>query len=246
MILVTGASGQLGSLVLRRLAEGGADVTAGSRTTGEGERHVDFDDPRTLDFSGVDTLVLVSAGRGDDDVVVERYANAIRAAVRDGVGQVVYTSVTTAGEHLAHAVSHRATERLLQASGLAWTVLRNGLYAELLGGMLAWADGDTIESPLGEGRLAAVPRADLAEAAAVVASSPVTYAGRSLDLVGRPVSVARLATELGVTLRTISLGEFRRRLEQRQGMLPVQREMALSIAGNIRHGFLVLPGGDLG
>lgn len=238
MILVTGASGNLGSATLAALRAGGAAATGGSRTPGEGMRHLDFDDHASLVLTGVSTLVLVSAGYAEDDQVVGRHAAALEAAVRDGVGHVVYTSLTTAGDHLGFALAHRATERLVRASGLPWTILRNGLYAELFGGLLMWAD-DGVESAFGDGALAAVAREDLADAAAAVAADPARHGGRVHDLVGTPITAGQVADRLGVPHRTIGLGEYRRRLlEDTPGLLPFQPPMLASIATGIRHGFL--------
>ncbi|MEU1072797.1 MULTISPECIES: NmrA family NAD(P)-binding protein [unclassified Streptomyces] len=238
MILVTGANGNLGSATLAALHTRGALAVGGSRVPGEGMRRVDFDDRAGLDLTGVSTLVLVSAGYGEDDQVVARHAAVLDAAVRDGVGHVVYTSLTTAGDHLGFALAHRATEHLVRQSGLPWTILRNGLYAELFGGLLMWA-GDGVESAFGDGALAAVAREDLAEAAAVVASDPTPHRGRVHDLVGTPITAGQVADALGVTHRPISLGEYRRRLlEDTPGLLPFQPPMLASIATSIRHGFL--------
>ncbi|MFF6789153.1 NmrA family NAD(P)-binding protein [Streptomyces filamentosus] len=238
MILVTGANGNLGSAVLAALRASGAAAAGGSRTPGEGIRHLDFDAPEGLDLTGVSTLVLVSAGYAEDDRVVARHGAVLDAAVRDGVRHVVYTSLTTAGDHLGFALAHRATERLVGASGLPWTILRNGLYAELFGGLLTWA-GDGLESPFGDGALAAVAREDLADAAALVAADPARHAGRVLDLVGTPVTAGQVAARLGVPHRTIGLGEYRRRLlEDAPGLLPFQPPMLASIATAVRHGFL--------
>ncbi|WP_149549840.1 NAD(P)H-binding protein [Streptomyces marokkonensis] len=241
MILVTGANGNLGSATLAALRARGIAATGGSRTPGEGMRRLDFDDPASLDLAGVSALVLVSAGYAEDDQVVRRHAAVLEAAVRHGVGHVVYTSLTGAGDHLGFALAHRATERLVRASGLPWTILRNGLYAELFGGLLMWAGpaGDALESPFGDGALAAVARADLAEAAALVAADPARYDGRVLDLVGTPVTAGQVAGRLGVPHRTIGLGEYRRRLlEEVPGLLPFQPPMLASIATGVRHGFL--------
>ncbi|MFC8172274.1 NAD(P)H-binding protein [Streptomyces sp. NPDC057242] len=238
MILVTGANGNLGAATLAALRTLGATATGGSRTPGEGMRHLDLDARTSLDFSGVSTLVLVSAGYAEDDQVVERHAAALDAAVRDGVDHVVYTSLTTAGDHLAFAPAHRATERLVRASGLPWTILRNGLYAELFGGLLTWA-GDGVESPFGNGALAAVAREDLADAAAIVAARPDRHRGRVHDLVGTPITAGQVADRLGVPHRTLGLGEYRRRLlDGTAGLLPFQPPMLASIATGIRHGFL--------
>ncbi len=244
MILVTGANGNLGSAVLAVLRARGAVAVGGSRTPGEGVRRLDFDDRAGLDLTGVSTLVLVSAGYAEDDVVVARHAAVLDAAVRDGVGHVVYTSLTAAGDHLGFALAHRATERLVRAGGTSWTILRNGLYAELFGGLLMWS-GDGVESAFGDGALAAVPRGDLAEAAAVVASDPGPHDGRVYDLVGPPVTAGQVAGELGVRHRSIGLGEYRRRLLGTPGLLPFQPPMLASIATGVRHGFLDATGPDL-
>ncbi|GAA2116996.1 SDR family oxidoreductase [Kitasatospora saccharophila] len=238
MILVTGANGNLGSAILTALRTRGSTATGGSRTPGEGTRRLDFDDPAGLDLTGVSTLVLVSAGYAEDDRVIARHAAVLAAAARDGVGHVVYTSLTTAGDHLAFAAAHRATERLLRTGALPWTILRNGLYAELFGALLSWS-GDGLESPFGDGALAAVARADLADAAATVAADPVPHRGRTLDLVGPPVTADRVAARLGVPHRGIGLDEYRRRLlDETPGLLPFQPPMLASIATGVRHGFL--------
>ncbi|MFF4170252.1 NAD(P)H-binding protein [Streptomyces sp. NPDC001744] len=238
MILVTGANGNLGSTTLAALRARGAAATGGSRTPDEGMRRLDFDDRASLDLTGVSTLVLVSAGYAEDDRVVARHAAVLDAAVRDGVGHVVYTSLTTAGDHLGFALAHRATERLVRASGLPWTILRNGLYAELFGGLLMWGR-DGVESAFGDGALAAVRREDLAEAAAAVASRPAPHRGRVYDLVGTPITAAQVAGELGVAHHPISLGEYRRRLlDETAGLLPFQPPMLASMATGVRHGFL--------
>ncbi|MFF7357052.1 NAD(P)H-binding protein [Streptomyces filipinensis] len=238
MILVTGANGNLGAATLAALRARGVVAAGGSRTPDGGTRRLDFDDPASLDLADVSTLVLISAGYAEDDQVVGRHAAVLDAAVRDGVRHVVYTSLTGAGDHLGFALAHRATERLVRASGLPWTILRNGLYAELFGGLLMWA-GHGVESAFGDGALAAVAREDLAEAAAIVAADPARHGGRVYDLVGTPVTAVQVADRLGVPHRTLSLGEYRRRLlEETPGLLPFQPPMLASIATAVRHGFL--------
>ncbi|MFE7189286.1 NAD(P)H-binding protein [Kitasatospora sp. NPDC057541] len=261
MLLVTGVNGGLGSLVLERLAArpGGPDgVLAGSRTperaprTGVPVRAVDFDRPETLDaaFTGVRTLLLISAGYGEDDVVIARHRAAIEAAERAGVEHVVYTSLSGDGDHLAYALAHRWTERRLRASAtLCWTVLRNGLYAELLG-FLARPDADgVITAPLGDGRLAAVARADLAEVAAEVALAPAGHAGRVYELVGEEaVGGAEIAAAL--TRSTGRTVEYRpgtlagaRAAVAASGAEAFQVPMLAGTCSAIAHGFLAGPGG---
>ncbi|XVV16816.1 NAD(P)H-binding protein [Actinoplanes sp. CA-131856] len=237
MIMVTGANGQLASRTLAELRERGRPARGGSRTPTGDQRRLDFDDPATLDLAGVSTLVLVSAGYAEDDRVVARHAALLDAAGRDGVTHVVYTSLTGAGDHLGFALAHRATERMIRHSELAWTILRNGLYAELFGALLTWTPSG-LESAFGGGALAAVARADLAAAAAVVASEPAAHAGQVYELVGDPITAGDVAERLGAAHRTIGLGDYRARLLGDPTLLPFQPPMLASIATGVRHGFL--------
>jgi NAD(P)H dehydrogenase (quinone) len=245
MILVTGTNGSLGAATLSALRARAAFATGGSRTPSDGMRRLDFDDRSGIDLAGASTLVLISAGYAEDDQVIGRHAAVLDAAVRDGVRHVAYTSLAGAGDHLGFALAHRATERLVRGCGLPWTILRNGLYAELFGGLLMWAD-DGVESAFGDGALAAVARADLAEAAAIIAADPARHSGRTYDLVGTPITAAQVADGLGVPHRSIGLGEYRRRLlEEMPELLPFQPPMLVSIATGIRHGFLSGTSSDL-
>ncbi|WP_171169537.1 NAD(P)H-binding protein [Streptomyces sp. I05A-00742] len=239
MILVTGAGGALGQLVVEELS-GRDDVVRGTRTPGSAaERRVDFDDPSSLDFTGVDTLLLISAGYGEDDVVIARHDSAIAAAEKAGVRHVVYTSLSGDGDHLPYALAHRWTERRLARSPLAWTVLRNGLYAEFLAGIAAPAPNGTITAPLGGGRLAAVARADLAAVAAAVAAAPERHAGRVYELVGeRALGGADLAEAIGGTYEPSSLGATREAIIAAGDALPYQVPMLVGTYSAIAGGFL--------
>lgn len=239
MILVTGAGGALGQLVADELA-GRDDVVLGTRTPrSTAERRVDFDDPSSLDFAGVNTLLLISAGYGEDDVVIARHDAAISAAERAGVRHIVYTSVSGDGDHLAYALAHRWTERRLERSPLAWTILRNGLYAEFLAGIAAPGPDGTIAAPLGEGRLAAVARADLAAVAARVAAEPERHAGRVYELVGeRALGGAELAAAIGGSYEPSSLGAAREAITEAGQALPYQVPMLVGTYSVIAGGFL--------
>ncbi|MEV4437789.1 NAD(P)H-binding protein [Streptomyces sp. NPDC049577] len=245
MILITGAGGALGGLVAGELA-GRDDVVLGTRTPrSAAERRVDFDDPSSLDFTGVDTLLIVSAGYGEDDVVIARHDAAISAAEKAGVRHVVYTSLSGDGDHLTYALAHRWTERRLARSPLAWTVLRNGLYAEFLAGIAAPGPDGTIAAPLGGGRLAAVARADLAAVAARVASRPEPHTGRIHELVGElPLGGADLARAIGGSYRPGSLAATRAAITAGGEALPYQVPMLLSTYSAIAGGFL--DGGGIG
>jgi len=190
MILVTGATGGLGKLVVEQLA-GRGDVVAGTRSpakvrAGLPARYVDFDDAASLaaGFAGVDTLLLISAGSGEDDTVIARHGAAIEAAEKAGVGHIVYTSLSAAGDHLTYALPHRWTEGRLMRGTADWTILRNGLYAELLASLAVTGPDGRLTVPLADGRLAAVAREDLADVAARVVTEAPLHAGRSYELVG--------------------------------------------------------------
>ncbi|MHA7305259.1 NAD(P)H-binding protein [Arthrobacter sp. TMN-49] len=239
MILVTGTSGQLGRSIVESLNAAAVPVVGGTRTpaAGANERRIDFDDPGTLNFKGVDTLVLVSAGYAEDDVVIFRHDRAVAAAERDGVHHIIYTSLATDGDHLGFALAHRWTERRIQASGLRWTILRNGIYAELLGALMA-PSGDVVTAPLGNAGVAVVARADLAAAASVVARNPEAHAGRVYDLVGsHAVTAQDVARHAGLDYRPESLTARRETLNT-NGLLPFQPSMLLSAYSAIANGFL--------
>jgi NAD(P)H dehydrogenase (quinone) len=181
-VVVTGATGHLGRLVVEHLLADGvaADqiVATGRRTenlTDLAERGVrvavaDFDDPETLTsaFAGADTVLLVSGSAPGKRVA--QHTRAIEAARAVGVRRVVYTSAPHADTTgLVLAPDHKATEEVLRASGLTWTLLRNNWYAENYVATLGQArDTGVILSSTADGRVGIAPRDDYAAAAAVV------------------------------------------------------------------------------
>ncbi len=209
-LLVTGASGRLGRLVIDsllatvpagRLAAIIRSQEAADRLTAQGIRahRADYAQPETLDaaLQGIDRVLLISsnarAGR------VEQHRNVIEAATRAGVGLLAYTSVLHADRSpLRLARDHRETEALIQASGLPFVLLRNGWYSENYTAALpaALAHGALIGSA-GEGRVASAARADYAAAAAAVLTHAGTLAGRIFELAGdEAYTLADLAAEV--------------------------------------------------
>jgi NAD(P)H dehydrogenase (quinone) len=250
MILVTGATGGLGKLIVERLT-GRGDVVAGSRSpeqvpAGTPTRYVDFDDAASLadGFAGVDTLLLISAGYGEDDTVIARHGAAIGAAEKAGVRHIVYTSLSAAGDHLPYALPHRWTERRLMGGTADWTILRNGLYAELLAGF-AVADPDgRLTVPLADGRLAAVAREDLADVAARVAVEAPSHAGRIYELVGEQAiggdelaGVLASATGTAVPYEPGTLARARETFSA-SGAAAFQVPMAVGTLSAIANGFM--------
>lgn len=138
-IAVTGATGQLGRLVIERLKTKvpPASIVALARTPDKAKtlgvpvRAADYDKPETLKpaLAVVDTLLLISASeigkRGP------QHRNIIDAAKKAGVKRIVYTSILRADSSTIDlAAEHRATEADLKASGIPLTILRNGRYTE--------------------------------------------------------------------------------------------------------------------
>ncbi|UVC15357.1 NAD(P)H-binding protein [Mesorhizobium onobrychidis] len=236
MILITGTSGQLASQIVTRARQKSIAVLTASRAA-SADRQMDFDRPETLDFTGVETMFLTSAGSAEDDCVMRRHGAVLAAARAQGVAHVVYTSLTRASDHLGFALAHRWTERELRASGMAWTILRNGLYAELIGALAA-PRGGLIATPFGEGGISAVARADLAQAALAVLGDPAAHAGRCYELSGTTAfSVPDLAQRMTVTYEPSSFEEERARLSALP-LFAFQPPMLMSISSAAAAGFL--------
>jgi NAD(P)H dehydrogenase (quinone) len=177
-IAVTGATGQLGRIVIENLKQRTATSSIlalvrkpeQAEALGVAARAFDYSKTETLDaaLSGVETLLLISSSEIGQRAA--QHANVIAAAKRAGIKRIVYTSVLHADSSvLPLADEHRATEATLKASGLSYTLLRNGWYTENYTGFVgvALANGALFGSA-GEGRISSATREDLAEAAAAV------------------------------------------------------------------------------
>ena len=181
---------------VRRIGKPGLDrsadaqIVAGSRTPEQVavERSVLLDRPTTWRprhaIGGADPLLLGSAGYGEDDVVIARHGAAIEAAEQAGVGHIVYTSLTGAGDHLAFALPHRWTERRLKAGSADWTILRNGIHAESASPARRRRLDRCLAGLFADGRLAAVAREELAAVTARILADPAEHVGRIYELVG--------------------------------------------------------------
>lgn len=213
VILVAGASGQLGRRVIELLLDtpGLGRIIATTRTpdalvalsaSGVEVRRADFDDPASLGaaFSGAERALLVSTDAVDGtDRRIAQHTAAIRALERAGVGHVVYTSASVAPS-IGFIADHRATEAALVESRMDHTILRNNLYLELLLGSLpaAIASGQLADAR-GAGASGFVSREDCARAAAAALVDGVT-GRRTLEITGPSLvtsrDVALVASEL--------------------------------------------------
>jgi NAD(P)H dehydrogenase (quinone) len=213
VLLVTGASGQLGRRATELLLEANAGkIIAGSRDPSKIEglaaksaevRKVDFDDPALANaFKGVDRLLLISTDALDTPGKrLKQHQAAIAAAKQAGVKHIVYTSMPKPepGSPIPFAPDHYGTEQALAESGLGWTVLRNSWYQENLFHSLpaVLASGKWF-SASGDGKVAHVAREDAAyAAAAALAAQPKGNA--RYDITGGELlttgEIAKLASE---------------------------------------------------
>ncbi|WP_420133931.1 SDR family oxidoreductase [Rhodopseudomonas sp.] len=208
--LVTGASGQLGRLVIDGLLKivpasqigvlvRGDKAAAEFAARGLHVHKGDYGRPETLTaaFAGVDRALLISSSEIGQRAVQHR--NAIEAAKQAGVKLLAYTSLLHADTSpLGLADEHRQTEAALKASGVPYALLRNGWYTENYAASIpaALAHGVMLGSA-GDGRIASAARADYADAAAKVLTADTQQAGRTYELAGdAPYTLAEFAAEL--------------------------------------------------
>jgi NAD(P)H dehydrogenase (quinone) len=209
MIVITGASGQLGRLVVKSLLNHlpASRIVAAVRQPAKAAdlaalgiqvRQADYGQPATLDaaFAGAEKVLLISSSEIGQRVAQHR--NVIDAARRAGVRLIAYTSLLHAPESpLALAQEHVATEACLKAAGVPHVLLRNGWYTEnyLASIPPALRHGAYIGSA-GDGRIASAARADYADAAAAVLTLP-DQAGKVYELAGdTSYTLAEFAAEL--------------------------------------------------
>lgn len=205
-IAVTGATGQLGRIVIGNLKKKAlaSDIVALARSPekaadlGVTTRAADYSKPETLGvaLAGIDTLLLISSSEVGKRA--SQHRNVIDAAKTAGVKRIVYTSLLHADRSpIDLAAEHRDTEGVLKASGIPYTILRNNWYTEnytgSIGGALA---GGAFMGSAGDGKIAAAPRRDYAEAA-VAALTGDGHENKTYELAGDAAwTLSDLAAEL--------------------------------------------------
>jgi NAD(P)H dehydrogenase (quinone) len=214
-LAVTGSTGRLGSRVARGLSQLGVDQRLVVRypakapalpgthiaTAGYGDRAA----VRTA-LTGAHTVFMVSAAETADRV--QQHLTFIDAAVDAGVQRIVYVSFFGASPTATFTLArhHWATEEHLRSVGITHTILRDNIYADFTPYFLG-TDGN-IRGPAGDGRVAVVAQADIAEVAIAVLTSDGAYDGRTLDLTGPAALTMReiasiLSDHLGRTVSYI-------------------------------------------
>ncbi|CAN5314587.1 SDR family oxidoreductase [soil metagenome] len=257
-IIVTGATGHLGRLIVESLLRNGTpagEIVAAGRNTGvlddlkaRGVRvaRIDYDEPSTLDgvTSSGDVVMLVSGS--EPGRRVPQHSAVIDAAKTAGAARIVYTSATNArNTSLVLAPEHKATEEYLEASGVPFTVLRNNWYNENYEGTVAQArQTGTVVTSTGDGRVASASRSDYAEAAAVVLASE-GHEGKVYELGGDTAwNFAELAALLGAAFENVAPEEHLAILTG-AGLDEGTAGFVVALDGNIREGVLGTPTGDL-
>ncbi|QWV97307.1 SDR family oxidoreductase [Geomonas nitrogeniifigens] len=225
MIVVTGATGELGRLVIAALLKKvpAAEIVAVVRNVEKAKniaalgvqvRYGDYSQPASWDgaLEGADRVLLISSSEVGKRV--SQHRAVINAATRVGVKLLAYTSVLHAvTSPLGLAAEHRETEALLRASGVPFVLLRNGWYTEnyTAGVPAALAHGG-VYGCAGDGRISSATRADYADAAVAVLTSD-DQAGRVYELAGDTAyTLTDLAAEIsrqsGTAVGYVNLPQF--------------------------------------
>ena len=237
MIAITGATGQLGRLVVEALLKKApaSGIVAAVRNLEKAKdlaargvlvRHADYNQPATWDAAllGADTVLLISAS--DVGQRVKQHRSVIDAAKRAGVKLLAYTSILHADTSLLGlAAEHKETESLLRASGIPFVLLRHGWYTEnyTAGISNALANG-AVYGCAGNGHIASAARLDYAEADAAVLLAG-NQAEKIYELAGDTAyTLADLAAEIsrasGKTVKYVNLPEAEYRAALLKAGLP--------------------------
>lgn len=196
MIIVTGATGQLGRAIveslLRRIPA--SQIGASAREPNEANQSVrvrrgDFEDAASLvhAFEGASQVLMVSSNaRAHGGDTLAQHRTAIEAAKKAGARRVVYTShmAASASSLFPPMLDHAATEAMLAESGLAWTSLRNGFYASSGLQLLGDAKTSGVVAAPEDGKISWTAHADLAEAAAAILVDEGQFEGPTPPLTG--------------------------------------------------------------
>lgn len=204
MIVVTGATGNVGGELVRLLSEGGSSVRALSREPERGEDlpgvewvQADLARRRELPeaFEGGDRLFLLT-GNGENMVWLQK--NAIEAAERAGIGHVVKLSALGATDHSRSVIGlwHYNVERIVEESELLWTFLRPHHYMQnLLDPRVFDRQAGRVYSASGDGRIPFIDTRDIAAVARAVLTGE-DHHGRTYTLTGPEALSYGEATEI--------------------------------------------------
>ncbi|MCO7125357.1 SDR family oxidoreductase [Sporolactobacillus shoreicorticis] len=261
-LLVTGASGKLGSKVvatlLRTVPANQIAVSVRNpekadhlHTQGVDVRYGDFDKPESLDraFAGIDRLLIIST-TGDTETRTRQHANAVSAAERAGVKFIAYTSIVNAQKSTnALAPTHQATEQAILKTGIPYAFLRNNWYLEnelsSIQGVLAGAPWIT---SAGDGKVGWALQQDYADAAVAVLTGS-GHENTIYELSGKLRTQEELASALGdvigknISVRHVDDKTYTKLTEQ-AGVPEFLLPMLEGIQKDIREGSLEVTSND--
>lgn len=192
-IAITGATGQLGKLVINRLKNkiSANNILALARSAqkasalGVEVREADYDKAGTFEsaLADVDTLLLISASEIGKRAA--QHHNVVEAARKTGVKRIIYTSILHADtSSIGLAEEHLLTETYIRKSGISFTILRNGWYTEnYIGSIPGAISGGAFIGSAGEGKISSASRADYADAAVSVITTE-GHQGKTYELAG--------------------------------------------------------------
>lgn len=252
MILVTGATGTVGSEVVKQLIEAGEKVRVLSRNPEKVAEKLgskvevaqgDLEKPETLDaaFAGVDKVFVLSAGPD----IPKLEGNAYAAAQKAGVKHIVKLSAMGADMEPGIQLGrwHRESEEKLKGTKISWTILRPGNFSS---NTLMWADSikgqGAAYHPTGEGKTALIDPRDIA-AVAVKALTTPGHEGKAYNLTG-PESlsgaeqVAKISEAIGKPLKFVDVPESAARDGMlKSGMPEVMVNALMELMGIVRAGY---------
>ena len=230
MIVVTGASGRVGGQIAAELARRGVPFRAVTRTIGHapdlGGAEIalaGYDQPDTLvDALAPGDRVFMVSMHEPPERRLPLHRAFLDVAIERGVGRIVYLSFLGADPNAAflHARSHGATEAMLAESGIPYTAVRNGMYADEIA---TWFDADgRITGPGGDGKVSLTFRPELAEAIAELpeASREVFLAHEVEGL-----SFEEIAARTGLNVNTLLSRKHRAVLQLRRRLRAVRDEL---------------------
>lgn len=262
--VVTATTGHLGRLIVESLLARGVAPQSIVATARDAARLADLEGPgvRTavLDYTKPETVtaviepgdVLALVSSSEVGQRFPQHSNVITAAKDAGVARIVYTSAPAATTSaLVLAPEHKATEEFLVASGVPFTILRNGWYTENYLGEIdkARASGEIVAS-VGDGTVASASRSDYADAAAVALLDD-SLAGQTLELTGDHAwTFAELASTIGTLIgREVAFRNLtpaaHLELLKRFGLDDGTAGFVVALDGNIRDGLLGITNGEL-
>ncbi len=263
MITITGATGQLGGMIINELLKqvNAAEITAVARSpekaatlaeNGVAIRQGDYEDSSSLvtAFQGADVLMFIS--NTDFARRQQQHQNVVNAAKEVGVGRIVYTGIIATAPDNPLVASHLQTEQFIKESGLPYTILRPNFYMDYQVAVVEDAiNKGVFRSASGGGGAAYVLRSDIARMAAAVLIQQ-GHAGKTYELTGPSVvtaadvaAAASAVSNKSVTYQPISWDELAQDYKE-SGMPEQMIQFSLMIAQIIASNILAKVSGDIG